>query len=91
MDEATSSLDSESEAAIQRAMRRILQGRTSFVVAHRLSTIRHADIIVLLDHGVIAEIGNHQQLMAVPDGRYRQLYEKFMGRDVIDEATDTRT
>ncbi len=85
MDEATSSLDSDSEAAIQRAMARILKGRTCFVVAHRLSTIRNADIIVLLKEGRIAEQGNHQQLMARPGGHYRELYEKFMGKGVLDE------
>jgi subfamily B ATP-binding cassette protein MsbA len=84
MDEATSSLDSESEAAIQRAMGRILRGRTCFVVAHRLSTIRNADIIVLLKDGVVAELGDHQRLMAIPGGHYRALYEQFMGRNTID-------
>lgn len=85
MDEATSSLDSESEQAIQRAMDRVLEGRTSFVVAHRLSTIRNADNIVLLDAGHIAEMGNHETLMAIPDGRYRDLYLKHMGAGVLAE------
>jgi len=83
MDEATSALDSESEAAIQRAMERMLKGRTSFIVAHRLSTIRGADIIVLLEHGQIREMGRHDELMALPNGGYRELYEKFMGKGVI--------
>ena len=85
MDEATSSLDSDSEAAIQRAMTRMLANRTSFVVAHRLSTIKNADQIILLDHGVIAEQGTHEELMAIPDGRYRELYNKHIGKGVLDD------
>jgi subfamily B ATP-binding cassette protein MsbA len=88
MDEATSALDSDSEQAIQLAMDRVLQNRTCFVVAHRLSTIRNADQIVLLDEGVIAEQGNHEQLMAIPGGRYRELYEKHMGAGVIAEEEE---
>ena len=86
MDEATSALDSDSEQAIQRAMDRVLEGRTCFVVAHRLSTIRNADQIVLLDKGVIVEQGHHEELMALPAGRYRDLYTKHMGGGVLDEA-----
>lgn len=85
MDEATSSLDSESERAIQAAIERFLQGRTSFIVAHRLSTIRNADRILLLDKGRILESGNHAELMALPHGRYRELYEKHAGKGVISE------
>ena len=85
MDEATSSLDSESEAAIQLAMSRFLHGRTSFIVAHRLSTIRNADRIILLDKGVITEMGSHDELMRIENGRYRDLYEKHSGKGVISE------
>lgn len=85
MDEATSSLDSESERAIQVAMERFLAGRTSFIVAHRLSTIRNADRIILLDSGEIIEMGNHTTLMKIPSGRYRELYEKHAGKGVISE------
>ncbi len=85
MDEATSSLDSDSEQAIQRAMDKVLAGRTSFVVAHRLSTIKNSDLIILLDKGVIQEQGTHAELMAIPNGRYHELYTKHMGKGVIDE------
>jgi ABC-type multidrug transport system fused ATPase/permease subunit len=85
MDEATSSLDSDSEQAIQRAMDKILEGRTSFVVAHRLSTIKNADQIILLDKGYIQERGTHDELMAIPNGRYRELYTKHMGKGVIED------
>jgi len=83
MDEATSSLDSESELAIQLAMERFLTNRTSFIVAHRLSTIRKADIIFLIDKGEIIERGNHAALMAIEGGRYRDLYEKHAGKGII--------
>jgi ABC-type multidrug transport system fused ATPase/permease subunit len=85
MDEATSALDSESERAIQLAMERVLKGRTSFIVAHRLSTIRNSDRILVLDKGEIVEIGSHDQLMALPHGRYRDLYLKHMGEGIIEE------
>ena len=85
MDEATSSLDSDSEQAIQRAMEKVLKGRTSFIVAHRLSTIRNATKIILLDQGIIQESGTHDELMAIPNGRYRDLYLKHMGKGVIEE------
>jgi ATP-binding cassette, subfamily B, putative efflux pump len=75
LDEATSSLDSESEAYIQDGLRRLRHGRTTFVIAHRLSTIRSADQILVLEHGEIVERGSHEQLLAL-DGRYRQLYDK---------------
>jgi len=80
MDEATSSLDSESEALIQRALERVLKGRTSFVVAHRLSTIIGADSIVVMDSGRIVERGRHEELMQVPGGHYRKLYEELRGQ-----------
>ncbi|HTA83505.1 MAG TPA: ABC transporter transmembrane domain-containing protein, partial [Bacteroidia bacterium] len=73
LDEATSSLDSESERLVQEALDKLMQGRTSFVIAHRLSTIRNADKILVLEKGKLKEIGNHEQLMQVPDGLYRSL------------------
>jgi subfamily B ATP-binding cassette protein MsbA len=75
LDEATSSLDSESESMIQDGLRRLRQGRTTFVIAHRLSTIRSADQILVLEGGEIVERGSHAELLAA-GGRYRQLYDK---------------
>jgi ABC-type multidrug transport system fused ATPase/permease subunit len=75
LDEATSSLDSESEAKIQDGLRALRHDRTTFVIAHRLSTIRGADQILVLEDGEIVERGNHAQLLAL-NGRYKQLYDK---------------
>ncbi|MBT3606031.1 MAG: ABC transporter ATP-binding protein [Candidatus Latescibacteria bacterium] len=76
LDEATSSLDSRSEALIQKALTRVMQGRTSFIIAHRLATIVNADMIVVMDKGKIKEVGSHEELLALPNGDYRQLYEE---------------
>ena len=80
LDEATSSLDSESEALIRDGLRSLRHGRTTFVIAHRLSTIETADQILVLENGEIVERGTHRQLIGI-GGRYRQLYEKQYGAE----------
>ena len=74
LDEATSSVDTRTEVLIQRAMRRLLEGRTSFVVAHRLSTIRDADNIIVMNKGDIIETGTHDELMKTSD-IYKDVYD----------------
>jgi ABC-type multidrug transport system fused ATPase/permease subunit len=81
LDEATSSLDSESERLVQEALDVLMKGRTSLIIAHRLSTIRKADRIFVIDHGIVVESGTHEELIAVPEGLYRSLSELQFGFD----------
>jgi ATP-binding cassette subfamily B protein len=76
LDEATSSLDSESEALIQEALAELLVGRTSFIIAHRLSTVRQCDRICVIEQGALIESGTHAELMSRTDGLYRRLAER---------------
>ena len=75
LDEATSALDNKSEAIVQRALDNLIKDKTVFVIAHRLSTIKNADRIAVVNEGELAELGSHEQLMMLPDGIYRNLYE----------------
>ena len=79
LDEATSSLDSESEAAIQAAMERLMVGRTTIVIAHRLSTVRDLDRLLVFDRGRLVEDGAHEVLLRRPGGLYRRLVERQSG------------
>jgi ATP-binding cassette subfamily B protein len=85
LDEATSSIDALTEARLQRALITLLRGRTSFVVAHRLSTIRHADLVLVLDQGKVIERGTHLELLA-QGGHYAALYQQFVQ---VDERQPT--
>lgn len=94
LDEATSSLDAESEGLVQDALATLMHNRTSFVIAHRLSTVRRADAIVVLERGEIREVGRHDELLARPDGVYSKLYalqmldERRKARAAEDEEAD---
>jgi ATP-binding cassette subfamily B protein len=79
LDEATAHLDSESEAAVQRALKQALTGRTSVVIAHRLSTVREADQILVIDAGQVRERGRHEDLLAA-GGLYAELYHTQFAR-----------
>ena len=93
LDEATSSLDSESERLVQVALERLMQGRTTFIVAHRLATIRTADRIAVLESGRVVELGNHAELSAKPDGLYHRLSSLQFGQaeHLATEASRTAT
>lgn len=89
LDEATSALDSESEALVQSALHNLMSGRTVLVIAHRLSTVRRADRIVVIENGTIADIGTHEDLMSKL-GTYRRLYElQFASSDLTKVVAET--
>lgn len=75
LDEATSALDNKSEAIVQKALDNLIQNKTVFVIAHRLSTIKNANRIAVVDEGRLAELGTHEELMNIENGKYRYLYE----------------
>ena len=83
LDEATSSVDTRTEILVQKAMKRLMKGRTSFVIAHRLSTIRDADTILVMDHGRIVEQGSHEELLA-NHGFYHELYQSQFGEPLAE-------
>jgi ABC-type multidrug transport system fused ATPase/permease subunit len=85
LDEATSSVDAEAEELIQRAIAELMRGRTSIVVAHRLSTVQHADTILVLHHGEIRERGSHRELLAA-GGLYERLYQLQLGSGLAASA-----
>jgi subfamily B ATP-binding cassette protein MsbA len=87
LDEATSSLDAESERLVQEALANLLRDRTSFVIAHRLSTVRRADKIIALERGRVAEIGRHEELLSRPGGVYAKLYALQIFERQPEEAT----
>lgn len=83
LDEATSALDNESEAIVQKALDNLMQNKTVFVIAHRLTTIHNADRIAVINEGELVELGTHDQLMTIPDGNYKHLYEmQFKDQEV---------
>lgn len=79
LDEPTSALDARSESYVQDALQKLMQGKTTFIIAHRLSTVRKADKIIILEKGRIAETGKHEELLQKEDGIYRKLYELQIG------------
>ena len=74
LDEATSSIDTRTEIRIQMAFNKLMEGRTTFIVAHRLSTVQNADRIAVINQGKMVELGNHDELMKIENGQYKTLY-----------------
>lgn len=84
LDEATSSVDSNSEQLIQNATAKLTHGRTSIVIAHRLATIKNADVIIVMEAGHIVEMGNHSELLKIENGHYRNLYEVQFEKEKVE-------
>jgi len=84
LDEATSSIDPETESVIQYAIERLITKRTSIIIAHRLSTIRHADNILVLDKGELQEFGSHEELLQLEDGHYRELHDMQFAQMMVE-------
>ena len=85
LDEATSSLDSESEGLVQEALTRLMEGRTTIMIAHRLSTVQMADRIAVIDRGHLVELGAHEELMQL-DGLYAKLYKMQFREEIIESV-----
>lgn len=85
LDEATSALDNKSEAIVQKALDNLMQNKTVFVIAHRLSTIKNANRIAVINEGELAELGTHDELMQIQDGKYRHLYEMQFAKNSLTE------
>ena len=87
LDEATSALDNKSEAIVQKALDNLIQNKTVFVIAHRLSTIKNADRIAVINEGELVELGTHEQLMQIENGKYKTLYEmQFKNQEDMAEV-----
>ncbi|MHB1286341.1 MAG: ABC transporter ATP-binding protein [Leptospirales bacterium] len=89
LDEATSSLDTESEFVIQKALEKIMQGRTTIVIAHRLSTIRNAQMVYVMDKGIIVESGTHEELMQLDGSRYKRFLRLSLSQGELENSQET--
>ena len=90
LDEATSALDNKSEAIVQRALDNLIQDKTVFVIAHRLTTIKNADRIAVINEGRLVELGSHNQLMSIEAGFYRNLYDMQFKNQVSVEDNNVK-
>ena len=91
LDEATSALDNKSEEIVQRAIDNLMRDKTVFVIAHRLSTVKNANRIAVINEGRLAELGTHEELMAIPDGQYRTLYNMQFKTPIKHNETQEKT